>query len=246
MCGIYISACLWVILSHAPQVPGICVLIIRSAFVPEAVYGGFLGALVIGFQRAAFSNEAGIGSAAIAHSAAKTKYPVREGVVALLEPFIDTVVVCTMTAMVMLITGAYNNPNYLEYINNNEGAALTAAAFAGEVSWFPYVLAVSVVLFAYSTMISWSYYGERCWTYLFGEKYSRLYRIIFVVVVFLGSVMSSTAILDFSDFMILGMAFPNILGLYILSGEVMEQLREYMRLRRSGCFEKEVRGEESR
>jgi alanine or glycine:cation symporter, AGCS family len=236
MCGLYILACLWIILRHFTEIPSALWLIVSSAFSPEASYGGFVGVLVTGFQRAAFSNEAGIGSAAIAHSAARTKYPVREGIVALLEPFIDTIVVCTMTALVVVMTGAYNNPAFQSLIQRKEGAALTSAAFGSEISWFPYVLTVAVVLFAYSTMISWSYYGERCWTYLFGERYSLLYRLLFVLVVFLGSIISSTNVLDFSDFMVLGMAFPNILGLYFLSGEVMSQLKEYMKRYREGGF----------
>lgn len=130
--------------------------------------------LVVGFQRAAFSNEAGIGSAAIAHAAAKTTYPVQEGIVSVLEPFIDTVVVCTMTALVIVITGAYNNPAYTELIQLKQGAALTSRAFGEGISWFPYILGLSVVLFAYSTMIAWSYYGERCWAYLFREVFAEL------------------------------------------------------------------------
>lgn len=236
MCGIYILACLWVVLSHFTSIPHVVWLIVREAFSPAAAYGGMIGVLVQGFKRAAFSNEAGIGSAPIAHSAAKSKYPVREGIVALLEPFIDTIVVCTMTALVIVITGAYANPEYASVIQANEGATLTSKAFGGVISWFPAILSISVMLFAYSTMISWSYYGERCWTFLFGENWSMVYRILFVVVVFLGSITSSTNILEFSDLMILGMAVPNILGLYFLSGKVKNQLDVYMEKLNSGTL----------
>ena len=150
-----------------------------------------------------------------------------EGVVALLEPFIDTVVICTMTALVIVITGAYNDPANAAMITGNKGAALTSAAMGSQISWFPWVLAVAVIAFSYSTMISWSYYGERCWTWLFGEKFTMVYRIVFLIFTFLGSVVTATNILDFSDLMILGMAFPNVLGVLLLSGMVSKWLKEY-------------------
>jgi AGCS family alanine or glycine:cation symporter len=176
-----------------------------------------------------FSNEAGIGSAAIAHSAAKVKDPIEEGIVALLEPFIDTIVVCTMTALVIIITGAYIDPANAELIAKNQGGALTSVAMSSVIPWFPYILAVAVFLFAFSTMISWSYYGERCWVYLFGDQSSLVYKILFLVFTFLGSIITATNILDFSDLMILGMAFPNILGLFILSGIVRKDLNNYIK-----------------
>lgn len=239
MCGIYILACLWIILSNAAVVPDALTKIVVEAFSPEAGIGGLIGVLVVGFQRAAFSSEAGIGSAAIAHSTARTKYPVREGIVALLEPFIDTIVVCTMTALVIVITGVYNSPETAELVASKQGAALTSVAFGTAISWFPIILTVAVVLFAYSTMISWSYYGERCWSYLFGDQSAMAFRIMFVMVVFLGSVTSASNILDFSDLMILSMAFPNILGLYLLQGKVRTALDEYMAKLKSGEFERE-------
>ena len=156
MAIVYVTGCLVVILGSLEQLPGALASIVQQAFAPQAAYGGFIGVLVVGFQRAAFSNEAGAGSAAIAHSAAKTKYPVREGIVALLEPFIDTVVICTMTALVITITGVYDNPAYADLVATNQGAALTSRAFGQHIAWFPYVLSFSVFLFAYSTMISWS------------------------------------------------------------------------------------------
>jgi len=240
MCGIYIAASIWVIVVNANLVPDALTMIVSEAFTPAAGYGGFLGVLIIGFQRAAFSNEAGIGSAAIAHSAARTEYPVREGIVALLEPFIDTIVVCTMTALVIIITGVYNSPDTAILVQEKQGAALTAEAFRSVISWFPMILSLSVVLFAYSTMISWSYYGERCWSYLFGEQSSMVFRIVFISFVFLGAVTSPGNVLDFSDLMILSMAIPNILGMYLLHGRVKRALREYMMKHRRGDFEKEM------
>jgi AGCS family alanine or glycine:cation symporter len=227
MCGIYLLACLFIIIKHFGSIPWAFGQIVSGAFSPEAGYGGFVGVLVAGFQRAAFSNEAGVGSSPIAHAVAKTNHPAQEGVVALLEPFIDTIVVCTMTALVIILTGAYNNPDFESLRAAKEGAALTSYAFKTEVSWFPYVLSAAVFLFAYSTIISWSYYGERCWVFLFGDKYSIFYKALLCLVVFLGAVTSATNILEFGDLMILGMAFPNILGLYFLSPKVKETLLDY-------------------
>lgn len=240
MCGIYVLACIWVVLSHVDAVPDAFISIVSGAFSPEAGLGGLIGVLVVGFQRAAFSSEAGIGSAAIAHSTAKTKYPVREGIVALLEPFVDTVVICSMTALVIVITGVYNSPETADLVANKEGAALTSVAFGSVISWFPIILTISVVLFAYSTMISWSYYGERCWSYLFGDESGMAFRILFLAFVFLGAISSASNILDFSDLMILSMAFPNILGLYLLQGKVRSALDEYMKKLKNGDFEREI------
>ncbi|MDQ3698052.1 MAG: alanine:cation symporter family protein [Gemmatimonadota bacterium] len=238
MCLVYVGGALVVILMNAAIIPAAFATIFTQAFTPDAVYGGFIGTLVIGFQRAAFSNEAGAGSAAIAHSAAKTEYPVREGIVALLEPFIDTVIICTMTALVIVITGAYANPEYADLIADNKGAALTSRAMAEHVSWFPYVLSFAVFLFAYSTMISWSYYGERCWVWMFGDRTSQIYRVMFLVFVFLGSIITSTNVLNFGDLMILGMAFPNLIGVYLLSGRVRAALDSYWSKYRAGELEK--------
>ncbi len=232
MCVLYVLGCLTILVSHIGHVPAAFATMFSAAFSGEAIYGGIVGALIMGFRRAAFSNEAGVGSAAIAHSAAKTPYPVREGIVALLEPFIDTVVVCTMTALVIVITGAYDftNPAYADLIAAEEGAALTREAFASVpflAGWFPWVLLVAVVLFAYSTMISWSYYGERCFALAFGQRWSLLYKLLFLFFVVLGSIITAGNVLEFGDTMILLMAFPNIIGLYILGGEVAEELRDY-------------------
>ncbi|MEO0650051.1 MAG: alanine/glycine:cation symporter family protein [Planctomycetota bacterium] len=227
MAAVYVLAALTILAMNVGEIPSAFSAILSGAFSPEAGYGGFIGVLVTGFQRAAFSNEAGVGSAAIAHSAARTDYPVREGIVALLEPFIDTVVVCTMTALVIVITGAYANPDYAQFVAGNNGAALTSAAMGDELSFMPTILSVAVALFAFSTMISWSYYGERCWSYLFGEGSSIVYKLIFLSFTFLGSILSATKMLEFGDTMILAMCIPNILGVYFLSGKVKRSLDEY-------------------
>lgn len=185
--------------------------------------------LIVGFQRAAFSNEAGIGSAAIAHSAVRTKEPVTEGLVALWEPFIDTVVICTMTALVIVITGLYQQQGV-------EGVALTSQAYASVLSWFPYVLALAVFLFAYSTMLAWSYYGEKAACYLLGEtKQVQLgYRFLFLLFIVIGSAIKLGIVLDFSDAMIFVMALPNILGLYLLAPVVKRELDSYFSRLKSG------------
>jgi AGCS family alanine or glycine:cation symporter len=239
MCGVYVLACLYILVINAAAIPDAISLIVSEAFTPAAGYGALVGVLIQGFRRAAFSNEAGVGSAAIAHSAAKTDYPAREGVVALLEPFIDTVVVCTMTALVIVITGAYDlsNPAYRDLILSKNGAAMTTSAMRSQIEWFPYVLSAAVMLFAYSTMISWSYYGERCWSYLFGDRSSMIYKIVFILFVVLGSIMSANNVLDLSDLMILGMAFPNILGAILLSGKVRRSLDDYWAKLKNGEFD---------
>ena len=141
-----------------------------------------------------------------------------------------------MTALVIIITGAYNNPDYLPLVEANNGAGLTSRAFGEQITWFPNLLSLSVALFAYSTMISWSYYGERCWTYLFGERFSLLYKVLFITIIFLSASASASNILDFSDLMILSMAFPNMIGLLVLSGRVRQSLKEYWKRYQSGEF----------
>ncbi|HJN12442.1 MAG TPA: alanine/glycine:cation symporter family protein [Pirellulaceae bacterium] len=235
MCMVYIIACLWIILTHFADVPSLVMQIFSEAFRPEAFGGGMLGVLVIGVQRAAFSNEAGVGSAAIAHSAARTKEPIREGAVALMGPFIDTIVVCSMTALVILITGAWNNETWIVE-QGRQGTPLTSKAFAQEIWFFPYILSMAVVLFAYSTMISWSYYGERCWERLFGPRSTVLYKVIYVTAVFIGAIVNLGAVLDFSDMMILSMAFPNVFGVVLLSPQVRRDLRDYWRRYKAGEF----------
>jgi len=242
MCVIYVIAGLWILGINSTRVPDAFWSIINGAFSPGAVGGGIIGVIVTGFKRASFSNEAGIGSAAIAHSAAKTNFPVREGLVALLEPFIDTIVICTMTALIIVITGAWNNPEYQHYISDQAGAALTGAAMGEQIAFFPYVLSLSVFLFAFSTIISWSYYGERCWAYLFGDNSSIVYKILFLICTFLGAVVSPKNILELSDLAILSMAFPNMLGLFLLHGKVRRALLDYWKLYKAGEFDRKPKG----
>lgn len=253
MCSVYVLAGLLILLKNYSAVPAAFSLILSSAFSPEAFRGGFVGVLVWGFKRAAFSNEAGVGSAAIAHAAAKTDYPIREGIVSLLEPFVDTIVVCTMTALVIVITQAYDyqNPAFpaeykAQFTLNDEnvatgvsGASLTSLAMDSQIPGFRYVLACATFLFAYSTMISWSYYGERCWAYLFGEGFSMVYRAIFLVFTFLGSVISATNVMDFGDLMIFGMMLPNMVGLLLLSGKVRRDLDVYWTKLKTGELDRE-------
>lgn len=227
---IYVLAGLTIIMLNLSAVPTAFSSIIHGAFSPEGVAGGFIGVLIQGFRRAAFSNEAGVGSAAIAHSAVKTNEPVTEGLVALYEPFIDTVVVCTITALVIIITGNYDPSGSLG------GVELTSAAFESSISWFPWVLTAAVLLFAFSTIISWSYYGLKAWTYLFGESklMDLVYKFIFLIFIVIGSTMQLGAVVDFSDAMILAMAFPNIIGLCILLPVVRRELNEYWRRYKQG------------
>ncbi|MGB5315610.1 MAG: amino acid carrier protein [Robiginitalea sp.] len=235
MASIYVIAALAVIIMNIQNVGSAFAAIVDGAFSPSAIKGGIIGVLVVGFQRAAFSNEAGVGSAAIAHSAVKTNYPPSEGFVALLEPFIDTVVVCTLTALVLIFTGMHE-------VEGMAGAQLTSDAFRSVFSWFPYVLGIAVFLFAFSTMISWSYYGMRAWSYLFGKskRAEMVYKMLFLVFVVIGASVSLGAVLDFSDMMILAMSFPNIIGLYIMSGEVRDDLNDYLkRLKSNQLFKKQ-------
>ena len=230
MAIIYGLACLWIILVKFTAIPAAIATIIAGAFNPEAVAGGLVGVIAIGFQRAAFSNEAGLGSAAIAHSAARTDEPIREGIVGLLEPFIDTIVICNLTALTIILTGVYADPTVAEL----NGSQLTATAFAQVISWFPYVIAVAGFLFAYSTMISWSYYGQQSWAYLFGDRTVLVYKLLFLICVFVGSVVNLGPVLDFSDIMALAMSFPNLLGCFLMSGIVASDLQNYMQRLQSG------------
>ncbi|MGD1844079.1 MAG: alanine/glycine:cation symporter family protein [Salibacteraceae bacterium] len=236
MVGIYILGALVVIFGNITEVPGAFAAIFKGAFAPEAMYGGLVGVLILGFKRAAFSNEAGIGSASIAHSAAKTDEPISEGVVALLEPFIDTVVICTMTALVIIISG-YGDYSPEQAVGGDlEPILLTSSSFAKTMSWFPVILSVSVILFALSTMVSWSYYGLKAWTYLFGESKGAdiAYKVIFCVFIVIGSAISAKSVFDFGDAMIFAMAFPNVLGLYFLAPEVRKDLKSYFDRIKSG------------
>jgi AGCS family alanine or glycine:cation symporter len=220
----YVIAGLAIILMNVTEVPAAIGAIIDGAFTAEGISGGVIGVLFQGFKRAAFSNEAGVGSAAIAHSAVQTNRPVTEGFVALYEPFIDTIVVCTITALVIIITGSWD-PS----VDPSAGVQLTSKAFESAFSWFPWVLTVAVLLFAFSTMISWSYYGLKAWTFLFGEnKFTdATFKILFLFFVVIGSSMQLGAVIDFSDAMIFAMAFPNLLGCYFLLPVVKKELNEY-------------------
>jgi AGCS family alanine or glycine:cation symporter len=231
MCALYMVCGVLVLLTHASEVPAALGQIVGDAFSFEAGLGGFVGTLVQGFRRAAFSNEAGVGSAAIAHSAARTEEPIREGLVALLEPFIDTIVVCTTTALVIVVTGAWNDPEA------GSGITMTASAFATVFPWFPKVLTVIAVLFAFSTMISWSYYGERSWVFLFGGRSLLGYQLLFLAFTFGGVVFQNAdVVLNFGDLMILGMAFPNIAGVVLLAGLVKKDLDRYLARLAAGEF----------
>ncbi len=233
MAVLYVAAALVILVVNFSEIGNAFAMIFKGAFAPSAAFGGFIGVIIQGFRRAAFSNEAGVGSASIAHSATKTNEPVSEGIVSLLEPFIDTVVICTMTALVIIVTG-------MSGVQGVEGAQLTSQAFESVISWFPYVLVIAIFLFAFSTMISWSYYGLKSWTYLFGSsrKSELIYKFIFLIFIIIGSSVKLGAVLDFSDMMILAMAFPNILGLLILSGEVKLDLKIYLDKVKNGVFKK--------
>lgn len=230
MAIIYVLGSLVVIGVNFGNIGNAISAIFEGALSADAMRGGFVGVLIIGLQRAAFSSEAGVGSAAIAHSASKTKNPMADGFTSLVEPFIDTMVVCTLTALVLIFTGMH------EQDAGMGGVELTASAFGSVISWFPAVLALAVFLFAFSTMVSWSYYGLRSWTYLFGrsKKSETVYKILFLVFVVIGASVSLGAVLDFADMMILAMSFPNIIGLYILSGEVRQDMKEYWKRLQNG------------
>jgi AGCS family alanine or glycine:cation symporter len=228
MVAIYVAASLFVIFSNYDMIGNAFLQIYNGAFSPEGIAGGAVGVLVQGFRRAAFSNEAGIGSASIAHSAVKTKYAASEGMVALLEPFIDTVIVCTMTALVLIITGNVTAEN--ASLNDAQAILLTSGAFESAISWFPYVLTIAVVLFAFSSMISWSYYGFQGWAYLFGrsKRMEYVYKVIFCIFVVIGAAASLGSVIGFSDAMVFAMMVPNMIGLVLLAPKVKEELKRYM------------------
>ena len=233
MAVLYVSAC-WVIIgSNLDRLPSLIGSVFAEAFTPEAGLGGVIGVLMVGFQRAAFSSESGLGSSAVAHAAAKTAEPVREGFVASLEPFVDTIVICTTTGLTVLVTGAYVAEGL-----GGDGAAVTLYAFEQKpilnTLRFPEILAVSIVLFALSTMISWCYYGERAWGYLFGVRSVVVFRLVFVAVVFLGALTSGGVAIDLADLSLLACAFPNLLGGFILAPLVKRRLRSYWAAYREG------------
>ncbi len=241
MAIVYVLGCLTVIGFNAADIPFAIGEIVGGAFNPDGVVGGVLGVMIVGFQRAAFSNEAGIGSAAIAHSAVKTKRPVTEGFVALLEPFIDTVIICTMTALAIVIARpdswlAAREAYAAGESPNPDGVVLTSDAFATVIPWFPVVLAVAVVLFAFSTLITWSYYTLKAWSTLFGRSTvsELIFKVIYCVFIVIGTVLTFSAVLSFADAMLFVCALVNIFGLYLLMPEVSKMLREYQADRKSG------------
>ena len=249
---LYVGAALIILLANYDKIGWAFGQIFEGAFTGLGVAGGFVGALIQGFKRAAFSNEAGVGSAAIAHSAVKTNEPITEGFVSLLEPLIDTVVICTMTALVITISGQLmmdsetgqfilnEAGSAIQTVGDTSGVALTSAAFGASISWFPYLLAIAVVLFAFSTMISWSYYGLKSWTYLFGEgKNSELtFKIIFCIFIVIGAAASLGPVIDFSDAAIFAMAVVNIFALYFLMKLVKKELASYAARLASGEIKK--------
>ena len=240
MALLYVGTALVIIGMNIDNTGHAFALIWEGAFSADALKGGFVGVLIFGFQRGAFSNEAGVGSASIAHSAAKTNEPVSEGIVALLEPFIDTVVICTMTALVIIFTG------FAENTHGFEGVELTSAAFGKVFPWFPYLLLLAVTLFAFSTLISWSYYGQKGFDYLFGGYSQKLfktrkvsdtiYQLFFLAAIIVGASSSLDSVMDFSDMMVLCMAFPNMIGLVILAPEVKRDLNNYWSKLKSGAI----------
>jgi AGCS family alanine or glycine:cation symporter len=241
MAGIYILAALIIIVLNIQNTGHAFWLIISNAFAPDAVKGGIIGVMIYGIQRGAFSNEAGMGSAAIAHAASKNKESVSEGIVASIEPFIDTVVICTMTALVLIFTG------FSEDTQGLAGVQLTSAAFSSVISWFPYVLLIAVTLFAFSTIVSWSYYGLKGFDYLFGGYGERLFgsrkvtniifQLSFLIFVIIGASTDILTVMEFSDMMILAMAIPNLLGLFILAPEIKKDLDVYWKKMKNGELE---------
>jgi alanine or glycine:cation symporter, AGCS family len=233
MCVLYILSCLVVIGANVDQIPAALAAILDGAINGKAASGGLIGTLVWGLRRATFSNEAGVGSAAIAHSAVKTSEPITEGFVASLEPFVDTVIICTMTALVIVISGAYQDESI------QDGIALTSTAFATVIEWFPFLLAIAVILFAFSTLISWSYYGLKTWTYLLGESNASVisYKLIYCGFVVVGASANLASVLAFSDGALIAMSLPNLIGCYILIPEVKRDMNSFVQRIKAGKIE---------
>ena len=221
---IYVGAGCVVIGIHYAEIPAALAAIFESALYPQAGLGGVLGALLMGVQRASFSNEAGFGTAAVAHSAAKTDDPVSQGMVGMLGPFIDTMVICMVTALVIVVSGTYTSGGGME------GVELTSRAFASGIPWFPYVLFAVVFMFAYSTLISWSYYGVKAFTYLFGNSMTleTVYKLIFLAFIIVGASANLSSVILFTDSMVFLMTIPNIIGLYLLAPEIKKDVKAYI------------------
>jgi AGCS family alanine or glycine:cation symporter len=224
MAILYIAMGLVVIALNIASVPAALMAILQGALLPEAGFGALVGSLLIGVQRATFSNEAGLGSAAVSQSCARTDSPVEQGFVGMLGPFIDTVIVCMVTAIVIVLTGAYQTGSGIE------GVELTSRAFESAVSWFPYLLAAVVFLFAYSTIIGWYYIGEKGFCFLFGERIwiENIYKAIFCVFIVIGAAAQLDSVIAFTDAMVLAMAIPNVIGLYLLAPEIKRDLKAYI------------------
>ncbi len=224
MCLIYMASCLVVILTNFVHIPHAIYTIVHEAFFPKAVAGGMIGSIIIGLRRSIQSNEAGIGSSPIAYAAVKTNEPISQGFVSMIEPFLDTVIVCSMTAFVIVITG-----EYLNYNDGISGIELTSGAFESVIPFFPYVLAVVIILFALSTILSWAYYGQKAWTFLFGEGKKRViwYQILFCMFIIIGSSMNIKSVIDFTDATYLVMAAPNLIAIFFLLKDIKSDLKEY-------------------
>lgn len=229
MCAIYLLATLTILITHADAIPGAFASIYRGAFAPEGVVGGVVGVFVIGMRRAIYSTEAGTGVSTMVHAAAKTREPVSQGLAASVEPFIDTIIVNTMTALVIIVTGAHK----IEGLNDIQ---MTSAAFGSVISWFPYILSICVLLFAFTTIIAWSYYMSRVWSFLFG--YSRLslqiYRTLFCLALIPGSVLTVRQVIDLIDCFLVLITIPNIIGLYILAPTIKRDLADYLKRAETG------------
>ncbi|TNE61938.1 MAG: alanine:cation symporter family protein [Alphaproteobacteria bacterium] len=232
MAFIYISAALVIILGNITEVPAAFATILDGAFTPKGVAGGVLGVIVIGMQRAVYSTEAGLGSATIAHAAAKTREPMSEGMVALMEPFIDTVVICTMTALVIVITGVYEGADGIA------GVSMTASAFASVISWFPAVLALAAFLFGFSTIISWGYYAAKIWEFIFGgsNRSMTTYKIVFCAALIPGAVFTLDEVYSLMSSLFFLMAVPNIIGIYLMAPELRRDLKSYLARLKSGAI----------
>lgn len=225
MCGIYIMACVVVLLVNVAKLPEALAVIVRTAFMPESVAGGIIGAIVQGFRRAAFSSEAGLGSAPMAHATVRTREPMSQGFAALLEPFLDTVVICLLTALIIVVTGVYQQGGAVQ------GIALTSAAFATVVPWFPVVLSIAAILFALSTVLSWGYYGEQAWTWLFSDtQRSRVaYRLFLCAVISTGATFELAQVVNLVDSLNFCMAIPNLIAVYLMLPELRADLVDYQR-----------------
>jgi AGCS family alanine or glycine:cation symporter len=228
----YVLSCIIILILNYSEILGAINIMFSAAFSGDALYGGVIGAIIQGVKRAAFSNEAGVGSAPIAHAAGKTREPVREGSISLLEPFIDTVIICFMTGIVLIVTGVYQNVDL-----NSGGVLLTGQAFATVGNWFTYVLSITVFFFAFSTMLTYSYYGQQAWLYLSGGKGIRYCHILFLLAIFTGGLIKLSIVIDLADILFILMSVPNLIGMYMMSGLIKKEVESYVERLKSGKFE---------